>query len=286
MNNARMGTGNFSQLNSNPLMPSLFLSHGAPTLLIDDSPTHNFYIDLEPHLPRPSAILIISAHWVSETVKILGGNQPLDTIYDFYGFPQTLYEMTYPAPGIANLSTKIAAKLDAAGFKVSIDTQRGLDHGAWVPLKLMYPDADIPVAQIAVNMHQSAEYHWRLGRALADLTREGVLIIGSGTMTHNLGEIADFHNGVDNRTEADYVKAFSRWMEEKIDNDDIEALLQYRSLAPYAVRAHPTAEHILPFYVALGAAGDAWRGELLHRSCSYGVINLDCYAFTPRTLGD
>ena len=143
----------------------------------------------------------------------------------------------------------------------------------------MYPDADIPVAQISVNVEETAEYHWRIGRALAPLKQDGVLIIGSGTMTHNLGEIADFHNAHTNGAEAAYVTEFSRWMEERINSCDVDALLHYRSIAPNALRAHPTPEHILPFHVALGGAGSDWQGELLHRSCSYGVINLDSYAF-------
>ena len=259
--------------------PSLFLSHGAPTLPIEDSPARNFFLDLGKRFPRPSAILIASAHWVSDKVEILGGDTPLDTIYDFYGFPRALYELTYPAPGIAGLAENIAQLLEDAGFEVNVDRQRGLDHGAWVPLKLMYPDADIPVAQISVNPGESAEYHWRLGQALANLPQENILIIGSGTMTHNLGEIADFHNEQAAGHEAPYVTEFSRWMENAIEGGQVDKLLQYRQAAPHAKRAHPTTEHILPFYVALGAAGSDWRGELIHRSCTYGVINLDSYAF-------
>ena len=265
----------------NDRMPSLFLSHGAPTLPIEESPARDFFLNLGKRFPQPKAILIASAHWISDKVEILGGDTPLDTIYDFYGFPQALYEMTYPAPGISSLAENIGRRLKESGFEVSIDRERGLDHGAWIPLKLMYPDANIPVAQISVNPRESAEYHWRLGKVLANLKQQGILIIGSGTMTHNLGEIADFHNEQTAASEAQYVTEFSRWMENTIKGGEVDKLLQYRQTAPHAKRAHPTPEHILPFFVALGAAGSDWDGELLHRSCTYGVINLDSYAFRP-----
>ena len=271
------------------LMPSLFISHGAPTLPIEESPARDFFLGLGDEVPSPAAILIVSAHWDTDSLGLLAGAQTLDTIHDFYGFPQALYDMQYPAPGIDKpgidklgndtLSEKIVTTLNKAGFKVSVDGQRGLDHGAWVPLKLMYPQADIPVTQVSVNTLQSPEYHWRLGRALAPLRQDNVLIIGSGTMTHNLSEVGNFHGERNAFDEADYVTEFSRWMETKILDCDIDALLQYQTRAPHAERAHPTTEHLLPLYVALGAAGVSWQAELLHRSCVYGVINLDSYLF-------
>lgn len=260
-------------------MPCLFISHGAPSLPIEQSTACEFFTSLGRQLPRPKAILIISAHWETAQPALLTGAQPLDTIYDFYGFPEPLYRMRYPAPGIGQLGSDIAATLRGAGFAVSTETKRGLDHGAWVPLYLMYPDADIPVSQLSVVSGKSPEYHFRLGQVLANLRRENILIVGSGTMTHNLGDVGNFHGERNDTGETDYVREFSRWMEGKITAQDIDALTNYRNLAPHATRAHPTEEHLMPFYVALGAVGDQWQAELVHRSCVYNVINLDCYAF-------
>lgn len=264
---------------SQTVMPSLFISHGAPTLPIEESPAREFFLALSNHLPKPKAILIASAHWDTNAVGLTASDTTLTTIHDFFGFPKALYEMHYPAKGNASWTAKVAHEIDKAGFKITLDHQRGLDHGAWVPLKLMYPQADIPVAQLSVNSQQSPEYHWRLGRALAPLKREGVLIIGSGTMTHNLGDVGNFHGEKNDFAEANYVYEFSRWMETKILDGDIDNLLQFQSRAPHANRAHPTLEHILPLYIALGAAGVSWQAELIHRSCIYGVINLDSYMF-------
>ncbi|MGR8949598.1 MAG: DODA-type extradiol aromatic ring-opening family dioxygenase [Gammaproteobacteria bacterium] len=263
------------------VMPSLFLSHGAPTLAIEPSAAREFYLGLGDRLPTtPTAIVIASAHWITEPVSVLGGNKPLDTIHDFYGFPDELYEMQYPSPGIGELENTISSLIKNAGLDVRVDHERGLDHGAWVPLKLMYPQANIPVTQISVDPTGSAEHQWQVGRALAPLKKDNVLIIGSGTMTHNLGDVVDFHDGRNDQSEADYVIEFSRWMEARIESRQVEQLLAYREQAPHAVRAHPTPEHIMPFFFALGAAGDDWRGSLIHRSAVYGVINLDSYAFS------
>ncbi|MEM7466636.1 MAG: class III extradiol ring-cleavage dioxygenase [Pseudomonadota bacterium] len=260
-------------------MASLFISHGAPTLPIEDSPARAFFSEFGNSIPRPKAIVIASAHWDTNGVSVLSGSGTLSTIHDFYGFPSELYEMQYPAPALGVLGDKVIGSLEDAGFKVELEQERGLDHGAWVPLKLMFPNADIPVAQISVNTARSPEYHWRLGRALAALKNDDYLVIGSGTMTHNLGDVGDFHGEKNNFDEVTYVEEFSRWMEARLAANETNALLEYRERAPNAKRAHPTAEHILPFYIALGAAGVSWQANLIHRSCIYGVINLDAYAF-------
>ena len=260
-------------------MPTLFLSHGAPTMAIEQSAARDFFLRLGAKLPQPKAIVIASAHWVSEPVGILGGTKPLDTIYDFYGFPYELYAMEYPSPGIGELESSITDLLETAGLEIRVHRTRGLDHGAWIPLKLMYPDANIPVTQISVDPNGSPAHHWRIGRALQSLVRDDVLVIGSGTMTHNLSEVGNFHSADTKDDEADYVIEFSRWMEAQIAAQDLDGLLAYREQAPYAERAHPSPEHLMPFYFALGAAGADWRGELLHRSAVYNVINLDSYAF-------
>ena len=249
-------------------------------MAIEQSAARDFFLNLGSQLPQPKAIVIASAHWLSDPLGFLGGTEPLDTIYDFYGFPDELYAMKYPSPGIGQLESTIAAMLESAGLQFSVDRTRGLDHGAWIPLKLMYPEAKIPVTQISLDPNGSPQHHWRLGNALHSLVADNVLVIGSGTMTHNLGDVGNFHHGDIHGPEADYVIEFSRWMEARIADRNLDELLAYRHKAPHAARAHPTPEHLMPFYFALGAAGSDWRGELIHRSAVYNVINLDSYAFS------
>jgi 4,5-DOPA dioxygenase extradiol len=168
-------------------LPALFLSHGAPTLPLTDTPARAFLQQAGASLERPQAILVISGHWETE-VPTVNAVERNDTIHDFGGFPRALYDLRYPAPGSPQLAARIAGLLQAAGFACNIDRKRGLDHGAWVPLLLMYPQADIPVLQLSVQTHLGPEHHLRVGRALASLRHEGVLIIGSGSFTHDLSE--------------------------------------------------------------------------------------------------
>jgi 4,5-DOPA dioxygenase extradiol len=257
------------------MLPSLFLSHGAPTLPLTDTPARTFLSGLGGRLPRPKAILVISAHWETESpmVSAVARN---DTIHDFYGFPRPLYEITYPAPGAPPLASEIAGLLRASGLSCGIDKVRGLDHGAWVPLLLMYPQADIPVLQLSVQPHLGPAHHLRLGRALERLRGEGVLVVGSGSMTHDLSE---FRGQPLDAPVPDWVSRFADWFGEKLDARQTDELIDYRALAPFAAKNHPSDEHLLPLYAALGAAGSSWRAERLHASATYGIIRMDVYAF-------
>jgi len=199
-----------------------------------------------------------------------------ETIHDFYGFPRALYDMKYPAPGAPALAAEIAGRLQAAGFACGTDRQRGLDHGAWVPLLLMYPQADIPVLQLSVQPHLGPLHHLRVGRALASLRQQGVLIIGSGSFTHDLSE---FRGHGPNDAAPDWVNSFADWFHAALTKNETSALVDYRRQAPYAVKNHPTEEHLLPLYAALGAAGDDARAERLHASATYSVLRMDVYAF-------
>jgi 4,5-DOPA dioxygenase extradiol len=256
-------------------LPSLFLSHGAPTLPLTDTPARAFLSEIGTRLERPKAILVISAHWDTEvpTVNAVDRNQ---TIHDFGGFPRALYEMQYPAPGSPPLAGRVAELLHAAGLPCNIDTHRGLDHGAWVPLKLMVPQADIPVVQLSLQSHLGPEHHLRVGRALAPLRQEGVLIIGSGSFTHDLSE---FRGHGPNDPAPEWVNAFADWFDAALRDQKVQDLLDYRRLAPFATKNHPTDEHLLPLYAAMGAAGEHARAERLHASASYGVLRMDVYAF-------
>lgn len=247
------------------MMPALFVSHGAPTLPLEDSPTRFFLEGLAATLPRPTAILAVSAHWDSPRPQVGGAVRP-ETIHDFYGFPPALYAMRYDAPGAPALARRVADLTGAA-----IDPDHGLDHGAWVPLRLIYPAADIPVTQLSIQADQPPAYHWALGQALRPLREDGVLILASGSITHNLREWRG--PARDGATPA-WVSEFSDWVAEKAEAGDREALLDYRRLAPHAQRSHPTDEHFLPLFVALGA-GD--RSERIHASISHGVLAMDAY---------
>jgi 4,5-DOPA dioxygenase extradiol len=250
----------------------IFLSHGAPTLAIDDVPARHFLEELGGSMPHPRAILVASAHWET-SVPSVNAVAINETIHDFRGFPRELYEMRYPAPGSPLVAGEVADLLDDAGFATKVDERRGLDHGAWVPLILMWPDAHIPVLQLSVQTELGAEHHLNVGRALEEVTREGVLIIGSGSFTHDL---SSYRTATE---EPEWVRSFADWMDEAIVENRVGDLVHYRSQAPNAVRNHPTEEHLLPLFVALGSAGDSPLAKRIHSSVSHGVLRMDAYRF-------
>jgi 4,5-DOPA dioxygenase extradiol len=261
-----------------PTLPTLFVSHGAPTLPLTDAEAKRFLEGLGGMLPaRPRAILVASAHWETArpAVNAVAGN---DTIHDFRGFPEALYAMRYPAPGLAELAARVGELLGAAGIACDVDRARGLDHGAWVPLMLMYPAADVPVVQVSIQRGLGPAHHVALGRALEPLREEGVLIVGSGSFTHDLSEARAYRDVV-GAPEPDWVGGFAAWFDGALRAGRIADLLAYRRLAPFAVKNHPTEEHLLPLFVALGAAGEAAVVERLHASTTHGVLRMDVYAF-------
>lgn len=255
-----------------PTLPTLFISHGAPTLLIDPIPTRDFLLTLGANMERPRAIVCISAHWTTHVPTATHTTQP-DLIYDFGGFPDELYRMTYPAPGNPVLAERITQLLENHGIEASRDVTRGLDHGAWVPLKLMYPHADIPVVQLSVQPHLSPAHHAAIGAALRPLREEGVLILASGSATHNL---RDFFGRAIDAPPQPYAKEFDDWLCQAVEINDRDSLLDYRNTGPNAVANHPTPEHFLPLFVAMGA-GDT--GKVLHRAFTYGVISMGAFAW-------
>ena len=263
-------------------MPALFLSHGSPDTAIADTLAAAWLRQLARELPRPRAIVVASAHFEVEGGVAVSADPEPETIHDFGGFAPELYAMDYPAPGEPELARRIAADLTAAGFVSKAVDRRGFDHGVWVPLKLIYPDADIPVVSVSVDPAQGPEHHFRLGRALAGLGAKGVLVIGSGSFTHNLGEaFRALRAGQRTLDVPSWVSDFTAWMGERLAANDVAALLDYRRAAPFAARNHPTDEHLLPLYVAMGAAGEAGTAHLVHDSAEFGVLAMSMWRFDP-----
>lgn len=245
-------------------------------LALEDAPARDFLKALPGLLPeKPKAILVVSAHWERLRPTL---NAPLwsETIHDFGGFPPALYQLTYPAPPSASLARRAAELLAAAGLPADIDTRRGLDHGAWVPLLVSWPDADIPVVQLSVQTRLGPEHHVRLGEALKPLREEGVLILGSGSFTHDLSSFRSSGGFID-APEQDWVHVFAEWMAAALKDGRVDDLVNYRARAPEAAHNHPTEEHLLPLYVALGA-GDGSITQL-HTSTTYGILRMDAFAF-------
>lgn len=260
------------------ILPSLFVSHGAPTLAIEPSSAHEYLKSASADFAKPEAIIVISAHHIAPGPAVTTDAQP-QTIYDFSGFPEGLYDITYPAPGAPALASRIIDQLKQAGFAADADPGRGFDHGAWVPLHLMFPDADIPVVQVSIDMRKSPEWHYDLGRALAPLRREGILIIGSGGATHNLRAFFKGEYQLDAES-PDWVTTFADWLSERIGAGDVPAVLDAVGSGPDGHRNHPTMDHILPLFVAMGAGGEKAKGIRLHKSSTYGVLAMDAYAFS------
>lgn len=265
-------------------LPTLFISHGSPMHALAAGRAGAAWAALGRDLPRPKAVLIASAHWESEWPMLTTGVRP-ETIHDFAGFPAVLYDLRYAAAGAPAVAERAIDLLRAAGITANGNGCRGLDHGAWVPLLHMYPQADVPVVQISLQPQLGTAHHLRLGAALAPLRDEGVLIIGSGHLTHNLREW--FASARRQRMEpvdgdaAPYVREFGSWIDEVLRGDARERLARWTELAPHARRAHPTDEHFLPLPLALAAAGAAPRVERYDLGVDGGVLAMDAFAFWP-----
>jgi 4,5-DOPA dioxygenase extradiol len=243
--------------------------------LIEPGPTHSFLEEFGTSFIRPRAVLCISAHWETFHPVVTATSHP-QTIHDFYGFPEELYKVRYNAPGDPDLAHHIVDLLKNADFAAEADSSRGLDHGAWVPLKLMYPQADVPVVQLSVQAELPAEHHLKIGRSLQALREEGILILGSGGATHNLRE-AQWQN--DTAQTPDWVQVFIDWLFKAVTDGDNTELINYVSRAPEALRNHPTPEHFLPLFVSLGAAGKKSQGRVLHKAISLQVISMAAFAW-------
>jgi 4,5-DOPA dioxygenase extradiol len=255
--------------------PTLFISHGSPMIAITPSPARDFLERYGKEHGKPRAIVIVSAHFGTARPVVVGDAHP-GMIYDFGGFPDALFKIVYPAPGDPAVAAKVAELLEKAGLAPALVGKRGFDHGTWVPLSLMFPKADVPVVQLSLQPKFGAAHHVALGRALAPLRDENIMIVGSGTASHNLAEY--YHHGRGNGAPPEWVVQFDGWVRDKVQTGDTEDLIHYRERAPFAERNHPTEEHFLPLHVALGAAGEGARGELVHASYD-GILSMDAYVF-------
>jgi 4,5-DOPA dioxygenase extradiol len=255
-------------------LPALFVSHGSPMMAIEESATSRFLEHLGENLPRPKAIVVASAHFAAAFPTLTAATAPA-TIHDFGGFPAPLYGIEYGAPGAPELAERIARLLATAGFNARQDDRAGFDHGVWVPLRRMFPQADIPVVALSVNPQSDAEWHYRIGRVLAPLREEGVLVIGSGSFSHNLRAL-DWRGA--EAPASPWMLAFTDALRDRLLDGDVEGALNWRTL-PEALRNHPTPEHLFPLYVALGAGGDGAHGRLLHRDIELGSLAMDAFAF-------
>lgn len=267
-----------------PTLAPIFLSHGSPMTALQPGEAGRFWQRLGTVLggaSRPRAILAISAHSLAREPLLMAAERHT-TVHDFGGFPAPLYQLRYDAPGAPALAAQVAGLLQAAGLPVHVSNDGGLDHGIWVPLRFVFPDADIPVLPLAFPPDWSPGRLLALGQALAPLAQQGVLVYGTGSLTHNLGLL--FGAGLRPALDAPEIPqsaAFRQWFDTRSAAADWPALLDYRQQAPHAALMHPTDEHLLPFYVAAGAAGAATVGVRLHGSLTYGCLAMDAYAFGP-----
>jgi 4,5-DOPA dioxygenase extradiol len=253
-------------------LPALFISHGSPMLVFEDIPARRFIAGLGRQLERPKAILCVSAHWETERPTVSTAAAP-ETIHDFQGFPDELYRLRYAAPGAPALARRTGELLEDGGIGAGIDGDRGLDHGAWNPLLLLYPQADVPVTQLSIQAHLDPAHHAKIGRALQPLRREGVLVLASGGAVHNLRQ---FH--IDRERPAAWAVSFDDWLAERIAAGDEESLVAYRRHRPDGRLGHPRDEHLLPLFVALGAGGGV-AGRPLHRSFAHGSLSMAAFAW-------
>ncbi|MBV7524282.1 MULTISPECIES: DODA-type extradiol aromatic ring-opening family dioxygenase [unclassified Pseudomonas] len=254
------------------MFPSLYISHGSPMLALEPGASGPALARLAAEIPKPKAIVIVSAHWESNELLVSGNPQP-ETWHDFGGFAKALFEVQYPAPGDPRLAAEVAELLKTAGFAARIDSNRPFDHGVWVPLSLMYPQADIPIVQVSLPTRGGPALQTRVGHALASLREHGVLLIGSGSITHNLREL-DWHAGPE--SVEPWALAFRDWMIDKLAANDEAALHDYRAQAPNAVRNHPSDEHLLPLYFARAAGG---QFSVAHQGFTMGALGMDIYRF-------
>jgi len=264
------------------VQPALFVPHGAPTFALRPGAAGAAIAAAAGALPLPRAIVVVSSHWDTVLPTVGFADRP-ETIHDFRGFPQELYALRYPATGCREAAEQVVAAIRSAGLPVERDPGRGLDHGAWVPLRLMFPDADVPVIPLSIQSQGGPQQAYRLGQALAPLAARGFLTVASGNVTHNL---RDYQSAARNggSTPA-YVRQFAEWIAARLDAGDIDALLDYPPPAPRALQSHPSDEHLLPLHVALGAAGEGARAERFHTGIDDYVIAMDAYSFLPHQGG-
>lgn len=255
------------------MMPSLFIAHGAPSLALEENAYTEFLQELGQTLPKPKAIVLFSAHWEATTQQV-SSVADYETIYDFGGFQPELYQIKYPAQGHAETTAEVERLFTEAGIPVQTDDVRGLDHGAWVVLRLLYPEADIPVVALSVNRYLTGQQQYQVGQALASLREQNVLVIGSGGTVHNLRRLNWGSNEID-----PWALEFDNWLQDKLENWDTESLFAYDTLAPSAQAAVPTPEHFVPLLIAMGAGDRNKQATLMFKAYQLGNLSLSCWKF-------
>lgn len=254
-------------------LPSLFVSHGAPTFALEPGQAGPRLAALGRTLPQPEAVLVVSPHWMTPGPRVGVAAQP-QTIHDFGGFDPALYRIDYPAPGHPQLAQRALQILNAAGWTAQADEARGLDHGAWVPLLHLFPQAGVPAFQVSLPSRLDADSAWAFGEALAPLAEEGVLIVGSGSLTHNLHEFRSRHGN-----DEQYVTEFVDWVRAAITAGDSARLRRTLTDAPHAARAHPSTEHFWPLLVAAGAAPAQRDWQVVDGGIAHGMLSMDAFVF-------
>jgi 4,5-DOPA dioxygenase extradiol len=265
-------------------LPSIFVSHGSPMIALEPGAAGAFLSRLGPAIDaafgRPRAIVAVSAHTLARAPLVLGAARH-ETVHDFGGFPAELYALRYDAPGSPELAAEVSAHLQSAGIAAHLTEAGGLDHGIWTALRYVYPQADVPIVPLAFVPSQTPAQQFALGAALAPLREQGVLVLGTGSITHNLRRL---FGGVHGRPDADAPEiaesaAFRRWFADHSAARDWPALFDYRRQAPYAADMHPSDEHLLPWYAPAGAGGNEAAPQRLHDSVTFGALGMDAYAF-------
>ncbi|MFC5652263.1 DODA-type extradiol aromatic ring-opening family dioxygenase [Paenibacillus solisilvae] len=256
------------------MMPSYFFAHGAPSLVIEEHGYTDFLKQFAKGTAKPKAIVLFSAHYENQVQSIGAVADTYSTIYDFSGFPDQLYQMTYPAKGDAALSKQIQSLFEVQGIPSRLDHERGLDHGSWAVLKLLYPDADIPVIALSVNRSLTNEQQYQIGRALAALKEQDIMIIGSGGTVHNLRRIQWNASNPE-----DWAVSFDHWLQSKLETWDLEALFNYREEAPYGTDAVPTTEHFIPLLLAMGSGDRSRKATRVYQNYQMGTLSLGCWQF-------
>lgn len=257
-------------------MPVLFISHGAPSLALEpEDPCARALRKWAAALPPPDAIVVMSAHWEAPgPIRVTSAGRP-SLIYDFDGFPEPLYSLTYPAPGAPGLAAEVTCQLEAADLSAREDPDRGWDHGVWIPLRLAFPEPRIPVVEISLPRHAAPWELTRIGRALVILRRRGVLLIGSGGIVHNL-RLARF--GQKEAPADPWAAEFDEWVRARLDRLDVDALVRYREAAPRAAMAAPTTEHLDPLFFVLGASTVEDSVDDIHEGFQYGNLSMRSFA--------
>ena len=252
-------------------LPGLFISHGSPMLALNPEQVGPALERLSLNLPRPQAIIIMSAHWESDDLEVSSAVRP-ETWHDFRGFPKELYDIRYPAPGNPELAEEVLHLLAESGISAHANSTRPRDHGVWMPLLHMYPDAEIPVIEISLPMNMTAQDIYKIGQSLLPLREKQILLIGSGSITHNLRKLS--WDGKDSNVPV-WASTFRNFVVNKLSHNDFDAVLDWQNI-PHVERNHPTLEHFAPLFFAMGTGN---RFSIVHSSFSMGALGMDIYRF-------